>query len=280
VLRDNRFGLPHTVRIGWCDVCGLGVTQEPPSSAELAELYASTYADESTSGRIPRTSAAARLWHRVNGSLPLSDLPLEPTILDVGCNTGETLLALRARGLEAVGLEPNPRAAAIARSAGLDVIEAPIESAVLEPGRYGTILLSQVLEHVHDPAGVLQTARAALAPGGAVVIVVPNADSVWRRIFGQNWVHWHVPFHLFHFTRRALLTLLTQSGFTIRSLQTRTPGEWLLLSAYARRNARAGRYELDSFTGRYGRRLLLAAPARAADAVGRGDAILAVAIAP
>ena len=28
--RDNRMGLPHTVHIGWCPVCGLGVTLDAP----------------------------------------------------------------------------------------------------------------------------------------------------------------------------------------------------------------------------------------------------------
>ena len=32
--RDNRMGLPHTVHIGWCPVCGLGVTIDPPDDLD------------------------------------------------------------------------------------------------------------------------------------------------------------------------------------------------------------------------------------------------------
>lgn len=278
MLRDNRFGLPHTIQIGWCDRCGLGVTLNPPSRDELNRLYATTYADEATVGRVPRTGFAARAWHRVNGSLPLTDRPLAPPVLDVGANTGESLLALRERGIEAVGLEPNPNAVAIARAAGLEMIEAPIEGAELPPERFGSVLLSQVLEHVDDPAPVLQIVREALRPDGVVHVVVPNARSFWCSLFGPDWVHWHVPFHLYHHTERSLSLLLAQNGLRVTALRNVTPGEWLLMSLEARRNARRGRYELEPFEGRYWRRALLAPAGRLFDALRRGDAIVAEAV--
>ena len=278
ILRDNRFGLPHTVRVGWCRSCGLGVTLDPPTRDELSELYRDSYADEGTAGQVPRTGAVARIWHTINGSLPLTDRDLQPPVLDVGANTGETLLALRARGIEAAGLEPNPKAVAIARAAGLDMMEAPIEGAQLPHGYFKSILLSQVLEHVDDPAAVLEIVRSALHPDGVVYIVVPNTRSVWRRIFGRDWVHWHVPFHLYHHTERSLARLCAQHGLRVRRVSNVTPGEWLLMSLEARRNARAGHYRLESFSKRYGRRALIAPLGRLFDVVHRGDAIVAEAV--
>jgi SAM-dependent methyltransferase len=278
ILRDNRFGLGHTIRIGWCRSCGLGVTLDPPTRDELSRLYEETYAEAGTIGQVPRTGALARLWHGVNGSLPLTDRDLQPPVLDVGANTGETLVALRARGIEAVGLEPNPKAVAVARAAGLELIEAPIEDARLAPERFRSILLSQVLEHVDDPVTVLEVVRAALHPDGVVQIVVPNVRSAWRSVFGADWVHWHVPFHLYHHTERSLALLCAQNGLRIRRTRNVTPGEWLLMSIEARRNARSGRYHLDSFSGRYGRRALLAPFGRLSDLFHRGDAIVAEAV--
>jgi SAM-dependent methyltransferase len=271
-LRDNRFGLPHRVRIAWCPVCGLGVTVDPPSAQELADLYEHEYPSE---GRVPRTDRTARIWHAVNGSLPLVDRVRDGPVLDVGAHTGEALAALRSRGLEVVALEPNPRAAERARARGLDVIEAPIEDAELPPGGFRSVLLSQVLEHVEDPHAVLGRIRETLAPGGTVFVVVPNAGSAWRRVFGPHWAHWHVPFHLYHHTERSLRKLLAQSGLTVHRLHSITPGEYVLMSVQAWRNARRGRYELEPFEGRYGRRLFVAPPARLLDALGRGDALYA-----
>jgi SAM-dependent methyltransferase len=276
-LRDNRYGLEREIRIAWCRVCGLGATVDPPAQGELDELYRTLYGDEKTEAQIPATTLAARIWHHVNGSLPLADQRLDGPVLDVGCNRGEVLLVLRSRGLEVTGLEPNPVAAAAARAHGLEVIEAQIERADLPESRFGSILLSQVLEHVHDPHGVLRRLRPALRPDGRLYIVVPNMESVWRRAFGPDWVHWHVPFHLWHHTRRSLELLLEQSGFRLECTRNVTPGEWLLMSIEARRNARRGVYVLEPFRGRFARRLAVAPLGRAADVAGRGDALFAIA---
>lgn len=275
ILRDNRFGLAGTSRVGWCDSCGLGVTLDPPGRGELAQLYESVYVEDGAAGRAPRTGALARLWHRVNGSLPLTDRDLRPPVLDIGSHTGETLEALRERGLEAVGIEPNPTAAAIARAAGLDVIEEEVEAAELPRDHFGSVLLSQVLEHVEDPDRVLRIARDAVRPDGVVHVIVPNSRSVWRTVFGSDWVHWHVPFHLYHHTERSLALLCSRNGLRIARTANVTPGEWLLMSLEARRNAHRGVYRLEPFSGRYGRRALLAPLGRLFDALHRGDAIVA-----
>jgi SAM-dependent methyltransferase len=260
------------VRVAWCPVCGLGVTLDAPSAEELAGLYEHDYPEE---GRVPRTSRVARIWHAVNGSLPLVDRVRESPVLDVGSHTGELALALRRRGLEAVALEPNPEAAARARAQGVEVIEAPMEEADLPFRHFRSVLLSQVLEHVEDPPAVLAQARAALAPGGTLFVVVPNADSAWRRVFGPHWAHWHVPFHLYHHTKRSLRKLLAHAGFDVQRLESVTPGEYVLMSVATWRNARRGRFELEPFEGQYGRRLLVAPAARLLDALGRGDALYA-----
>jgi len=48
--------------------------------------------------------------------------------------------------------------------------------------RYDTIVMSWVLEHVADPRGLLGRARGWLAPEGEIHIVVPNAESLHRRV--------------------------------------------------------------------------------------------------
>src|SRR5919201_47213 len=149
-LRDNRFGLPHTVHIGWCPSCGLGVTLDPPAAEELARLYEDTYAGPERAPA-PQSGAVAAVWHRVNGSSTLTDQQLSEPILDVGCNTGATPVAPRERGHYVVGLEPNPRAAARAAEAGLRVIQEPVESADLPRGAFGTVVLSHVVEHTAEP---------------------------------------------------------------------------------------------------------------------------------
>jgi 2-polyprenyl-3-methyl-5-hydroxy-6-metoxy-1,4-benzoquinol methylase len=51
------------------------------------------------------------------------------------------------------------------------------------PGRvFDQVIAIHVLEHVDDPTVVLNQMRQWIAPGGRLLITVPNADSIHRRI--------------------------------------------------------------------------------------------------
>ena len=67
---------------------------------------------------------------------------------------------------------------------------------------------------MRDPRDVLAQAAALLAPGGVVLMAVPDAGSMQARVFGARWVHLDVPRHLFHFTESALTELLRTVGLT------------------------------------------------------------------
>jgi 2-polyprenyl-3-methyl-5-hydroxy-6-metoxy-1,4-benzoquinol methylase len=48
--------------------------------------------------------------------------------------------------------------------------------------KFDTVIATHVLEHVDDPVRVLQRCRGWLAPDGIVLIIVPNATSLHRRL--------------------------------------------------------------------------------------------------
>jgi hypothetical protein len=66
-----------------------------------------------------------------------------------------------------------------------------------------------VLEHVEDPADCLRRVSHWLAPGGFLVLAIPNFSSLQARVGGSRWFHLDVPRHRTHFTRRGLARLLT-----------------------------------------------------------------------
>ncbi len=53
-----------------------------------------------------------------------------------------------------------------------------------DPGaaRFDAIIASHVLEHVADPVALLERLRNWLAPGGRLLVVVPNRESLHRRL--------------------------------------------------------------------------------------------------
>lgn len=66
------------------------------------------------------------------------------------------------------------------RHPGITVVHSLFEH--FEPDRrFDTIILGHVLEHVADPGSTLRNVAGWLAPGGRVLVAVPNADSLHRQ---------------------------------------------------------------------------------------------------
>lgn len=48
--------------------------------------------------------------------------------------------------------------------------------------RFDTIVMAHILEHVEDPITVLKQAKKFIAPGGSIIIDVPNGNSLHRQV--------------------------------------------------------------------------------------------------
>jgi SAM-dependent methyltransferase len=120
-------------------------------------------------------------------------------VLDIGCGVGRHVVALRARGIRAVGVEISSVATAIARERGAEVIEA---SAFEHPttSEWRTILLLDGNIGIGgDAVGLLRRCDALLATGGGVLVelepptTAPRAQRV--RLEGaraaSGWIPWH-----------------------------------------------------------------------------------------
>ncbi len=104
-------------------------------------------------------------------------------VLELGYGVGLMTRALRERGVPIEVVEGSPLLAAQAREAnpGLVVHEAMFETfSSAQP--FDAILALHVIEHVDDPRPLLAHLAGLLAPGGRLVVVVPNAESLHRRL--------------------------------------------------------------------------------------------------
>lgn len=130
-------------------------------------------------------------------------------LLDVGAGRGRFVAYARAHGFaDARGIEPSSRSSA-----------PHVDAVALEDAAFadlGAITLWHVLEHVEDPAAALARLRGWLRPGGALLVGVPDLDSLQARVGGPRWYHLDLPRHRTHFTARGLRVLLARTGFTVR----------------------------------------------------------------
>jgi SAM-dependent methyltransferase len=128
-------------------------------------------------------------------------------VLDVGCGDGALLDAVRARGREAVGLERT--------STRPDVRAAELTAFAERPGGWAAVVFWHSLEHLREPAAAIDRAGALLAPGGVLVIAVPNLASWQARLFGERWFALDLPRHLVHLPAPALIEGLRARGLEV-----------------------------------------------------------------
>jgi SAM-dependent methyltransferase len=202
------YGVPAG-RILRCRTCGHSFVEQPPD----VEEYENTE-DPVTIREEPGRIATAR-----RDLAEIERFVAPGRILDVGCWTGSFLIAARARGWEAVGIEPSKWATEQARGDGLDVRTTTLDAHGLAPQGFRLIVLNDVIEHVADPAASVQILASLLEPGGSVFMATPDAGSTMARLLGRRW--WSVlPMHLQYFTRGSLALLLQRHGFRVRWTKT------------------------------------------------------------
>ena len=154
------------------------------------------------------------------------------SVLDVGCGPGNLAAVLQRRGSEVFGVDGDANALRAASrhcvgTAQADLDTTPLADVVGER-RFDAIVFADILEHLRDPAQVLQSARALLLPGGFVVASIPNvAHGAVRLAFVRGRFeyqglgildHTHVRF----FTHDSVQRLFEESGFVITGTERTT----------------------------------------------------------
>jgi SAM-dependent methyltransferase len=192
-----------------CIACRSAVTgAAAPPDAHDSGAYAT---------RRPRLSGVLAPLLRLFDRRRLSLLPpMGPgaRLLDVGAGRGRFVATARANGFDAEGIEPSARGVAAAASEyGVALQPATIDAATVAPESAQVVTLWHVLEHLDDPGAALQRVAGWLAPGGVLLVAVPNLASLQARLGGGRWYHLDLPRHRVHFTPDGLRALLARHGF-------------------------------------------------------------------
>ena len=160
-------------------------------------------------------------------SLILETLPRRGdgrTLLDVGCGEGYLGTILAARGYRVTGIE---RATAHP-PAGVELIQADLDQALpdLAGRKFDHILCADILEHLRDPAALLEQLRSFLSPSGVLIASLPNSGNFYFRLnvlMGRFPQHDRGLFdrtHLRFYVWRGWRELFHQGGFQILSTRS------------------------------------------------------------
>jgi SAM-dependent methyltransferase len=147
-------------------------------------------------------------------------------ILDVGCGCGANAAAVKKSHPSAwvTGIEPNHRAAELARRGCDEVFEGTLQdwAGSAKGASFDALVLSDVLEHIADPiAFVRSIASLPVAKDALWIVSVPNY-AVWynrvRTLFGVQDYAWSGLWdrtHLRFYTRKTARELLEYCGLSV-----------------------------------------------------------------
>lgn len=216
-----------------CPDCGLGTTFPQPTQEEVMELYHDDYYaySEGKKSVIKNIYLQIKLYNSgfqynpffnfaynllgrfINFHLP--PLAGNNRLLEIGCGSGFNLHLAKKIGWQVYGIEPSSLAVLNAQKSGLMSVKVGFADDMhIEENYYDLILLNHSLEHTSNPANVLFKCYQSLNHDGRIIITVPKFDSRAREIFSTRWHHYDLPKHLFHFSKKSLIDILTKIGYT------------------------------------------------------------------
>lgn len=109
-------------------------------------------------------------------------------ILDLGCGRGEFMRGFIQCGLQGYGVDQSLAANSICPEA--EILQADLENEPLpyKDDRFDVVFSKSFLEHFYYPEKLVQEIYRILKPGGLVITMVPDWESVYK-IFYEDYTH-------------------------------------------------------------------------------------------
>lgn len=170
-------------------------------------------------------------WARRFYAKLISDLtPESGRILEIGCGFGDLLVFLEDKfstfGIDVSGdaiIEAKKRL----KNTKLSVLKAE-KTDSFSRNFFSTVIACHILEHLPDPKLAIKSVGRILKKGGVFFIVVPNTDSLGRKLKKGNWVGYRDKTHISLYEPQKWFKLLQRGGFSIE----KTFGDGLWDSPY------------------------------------------------
>lgn len=150
-------------------------------------------------------------------------------VLDVGCGFATTSARIQKLGNDVTGIDSSPEIEAVAAQRLSRVVHGDVLDVDLGDAQFDVIIFADVLEHLPWPVSALKRYLRWLAPGGSVIVSLPNVG-LWSVRFAHLLGRWEYDetgvldrTHLRFFTRRSARWLIAEAGLTV-ARTTYNPG--------------------------------------------------------
>jgi SAM-dependent methyltransferase len=245
---------PDTFLAVRCRRCGLVYLNPRPALTELDRIYPADYhAFEFSAERygfvykVRRKLEARRLLDCCRG------LGQNARIIDVGCGDGFHLGLLQDFGQKSwqlEGIEPNDRAVEMGRRNGLKIHQGIVQTLDLPQSSYDLAFMIATIEHVDDPTAVLRAVRSLLKPGGRLVIVTDNTDTLdFQLSQTRHWGGYHFPRHWNLFNAATMAAIARKTNLEIETLTTIiSPVNWVYSIRNVLVDRQAPQWLIDQFS--------------------------------
>ena len=190
-----------------CDGCQTIFLTRIPN--DIARYYETTYYEIPSPTKLKKLAAKNR--GRINTVLKFAR---RGRLLEIGPAYGVFALQAKEAGFEVDALEMDVRCCEyLEKVVGVNAIRSNTPHAAIENlGQHNVIALWHVLEHLAEPLALLGAVSANLAPGGILVIGVPNPQALQFRLMGRHWPHLDAPRHAILIPARTLSSTLRSFG--------------------------------------------------------------------
>jgi SAM-dependent methyltransferase len=202
-------------RVNRCAKCGCGYVSPRPAEQDIGRYYPQEFywswegSDHELDWSVIiekrklQLEAKARWLKGVTPGL----------LLDIGAQKGEFIWFMRQFGWKVEGVEmstdvPNPADLPIKYGDFLDID--------FSGKLYDVVTFWAVLEHVYNPAQFIEKAVALLKPGGRLVVLVTNLNSIQSRFYQAD----DFPRHLTLFTKRSVRSMCVKYGLNLEKVST------------------------------------------------------------
>lgn len=215
---DNLHNLPGNFQILICNNCKLQRTSPRPVSESIGFYYPDQYGpymdtiykeNNNNKGLKSYISKILGMKYRTLPNVKIGKM------LELGCAAGSYMEFAKSKGWDVEGIEFSPKAASIARLKGFKVHTGTVEDAPRPSKAYDIIVAWMVMEHLHEPHLVLRKLKKWISPNGYFVFLVPDANSISRKVFKDLSFDTQLPTHLFHYEPESLKILLKNNGWEI-----------------------------------------------------------------